>query len=149
MVGANDKSREYLKTQIQTASREQLVLMLYDGAIRFSDQARDRIVTSDFEGAHRLLIRAQNIVLELLYALDRKTGGEVADNLASLYTYCYNRLVEANVHHAPEKIDESNSVLRGLREAWAQAMEMLKKNPPEAGAEGTSRAPGAQVSVSG
>ncbi|MHC4915849.1 MAG: flagellar export chaperone FliS [Planctomycetota bacterium] len=149
MTGANDKTKEYLRTQIQTASREQLVLMLYDGAIRFSDQARDRIAGKDFEGAHRLLIRAQNIVLELLYALDRKTGGEVADNLASLYTYCYNRLVEANVHHLPEKIDESNSVLKGLRDAWVQAMEIVKKDPSAAAGQGASSSPGAQVSVNG
>jgi len=129
VASPNDKTREYLKTQIQTASREQLVLMLYDGAIRFSEQARDLVVAKDYEEAHNLLIRAQNIVLELLYALDRKTGGEVADNLASLYTYCYNRLIEANVHHLPERIDESTSVLRGLREAWAQAVDMVKKNP--------------------
>jgi flagellar protein FliS len=147
--GANDKTREYLKTQIQTASREQLVLMLYDGAIRFSDQARDRIVTGDLEGAHDLLIRAQNIVLELLYALDRKTGGEVAGNLASLYTYCYNRLVEANVHHAPERVDESTSVLKGLREAWAQAIELLKKNPQPPDPSNGAPAPGSQVRVSG
>jgi len=138
VAGANDKTKEYLKTQIQTASREQLVLMLYDGAIRFSEQAKDRISSNDLEGAHGLLIKAQNIVLELLYALDRKTGGEVAENLASLYTYCYNRLVEANVHHTPEKIDESNSILRGLREAWAQAIDMVKKDPSLLAAGNTS-----------
>jgi len=143
--GANDKSKEYLKTQIQTASREQLILMLYDGAIRFAGQARDRITAEDWEGCHGLLIRAQNIVLELLYALDRKTGGEVADNLASLYTYCYNRLVEANIHHVPEKIDECTSILKGLREAWAQAIETLRQNPEAAGAAPA----GGQVSVSG
>jgi flagellar secretion chaperone FliS len=145
VAAINDKSKEYLKTQIQTASREQLVLMLYDGAIRFSDQAKGLIVAKDYEAAHNLLIRAQNIVLELLYALDRKTGGEVADNLASLYTYCYNRLVEANVHHVPDKVEESNSVLRGLREAWAQAVEMVKKDPTLM----NQPTPNGSVSVSG
>jgi len=144
--GAADKTREYLKTQIQTASREQLVLMLYDGAIRFSEQARERLAAQDLEESHNLLIRAQNILLELLYALDRKTGGAVAENLASLYTYCYNRLVEANVHRTPEKIDESNSILKGLRDAWAQAIETLKQNPQAAGA---SPDPAGQVSLSG
>lgn len=127
MAFATDKTREYLKTQIQTASREQLILMLYDGAIRFGDQAKDRIVAQDREGAHGLLIRAQNIVLELLYALDRKAGGTIADNLAGLYTYCYQRLVEANIQHDPVKIDECNGILRKLREAWAQAMANLKR----------------------
>jgi flagellar protein FliS len=153
MAGKTDKTREYLKTQVQTASREQLVLMLYDGAIRFSEQAKERLSVADHEGAHGLLIKAQNIILELLYALDRKTGGQVADNLASLYTYCYNRLVEANIHHVPGKVDESNSIMKGLREAWAQAIEMLKKNP-QAGLTGASApaaaAPaGGKVSISG
>jgi len=127
MWGAQDKTKEYLKTQVQTASREQLILMLYDGAIRFGEQAKERIAGKDWEGAHGLLIRAENIVLELLYALDRKAGGSIADNLASLYNYCYQRLVEANIRHDPAKVDECNSILRKLREAWAQAMISLKQ----------------------
>ncbi|HOX07155.1 MAG TPA: flagellar export chaperone FliS [Planctomycetota bacterium] len=127
MAGAPGKVNEYLKTQIQTASREQLILMLYDGAIRFADQAKDRLGAQDWEGAHGLLIRSQNIVLELLYALDRKAGGKVAENLAGLYTYCYQRLVEANIGHDPGKIDESNGILRKLREAWVQAIANLRK----------------------
>jgi flagellar protein FliS len=146
---ANDKSKEYLKTQIQTASREQLVLLLYDGAIRFSDQAKDRLAARDYDGAHGLLIRAQNIVLELLYALDRKTGGEVAEKLAGLYTYCYSRLVEANVHHLTSKVDESNTVLRELREAWAKAIQILRQNLPAGRAGPPTPAPAGEVSTGG
>jgi len=132
MFAAQDKAKEYLRTQVQTASREQLILMLYDGAIRFGEQAKERIAAGDWEGSHGLLIRAENIVLELLYALDRKAGGAIADNLASLYSYCYQRLVEANIHHDPAKVDECNGILRRLREAWAQAMLSLKKGPAAA-----------------
>lgn len=135
MSPAKDKTREYLRTQIQTASREQLVLMLYDGAIRFTAQARERLAGGDFEGAHHLLIRAQNIVLELLFALDRKAGGAVADNLASLYTYCYHRLIEANIHRSSEKIDECAGILQGLRDAWARAVASLKQGPDPARAQ--------------
>jgi flagellar secretion chaperone FliS len=141
MPGVQDKTREYLKTQIQTASREQLILMLYDGAIRFGDQAKDRLAVQDWEGAHGLLIRAQNIVLELLYALDRKAGGEIAENLAGLYTYCYQRLVEANIQHDPTKVDECNSILRKLREAWDQAMTSLRKSQGAAAAGQASGSP--------
>jgi flagellar protein FliS len=140
MAFAQDKAKEYLKTQIQTASREQLILMLYDGAIRFGDQAKDRLALQDWEGSHGLLIRAQNIVLELLYALDRKTGGSIADNLAGLYTYCYQRLVEANIFHNPEKIDECNGILRKLREAWVQAIANLKKGSTGGQADGQATA---------
>jgi flagellar protein FliS len=136
MAGGQDKTREYLKTQIQTASREQLILMLYDGAIRFGEQSKDRLAVQDWEGAHGLLIRAQNIVMELLYSLDRKAGGTVADNLAGLYTYCYQRLVEANIQHNPAKIDECNAILRKLREAWAQAIANLKKSQASVASHG-------------
>jgi flagellar secretion chaperone FliS len=141
MAGAQDKTKEYLRTQIQTASREQLVLMLYDGAIRFGDQAKDRLSAQDWEGSHGFLIRAQNIVLELLYSLDRKAGGSIADNLAGLYTYCYQRLVEANLRHDPAKIEECNAILRKLREAWAQAIANLKKGPGAAAGQATTGSP--------
>jgi len=149
VAGAIDGTRKYLKTQIQTASREQLVLMLYDGAIRFSEQAKDRLASRDYDGAHGLLIRAQNIVLELLYALDRKTGGEIAEKLSGLYTYCYSRLIEANVYHQPERVDESSNVLRDLREAWAKAIEILKQNPQGTGSGSTSPAAAGGVNAAG
>jgi len=120
-------SSEEIKTKIQAASREQLILMLYDGAIRFGEQAKNKLFAKDYEAAYGLLIRAQNIVLELLHALDRKGGGSVADNLAGLYTYSYQLLVEANIKHDPTKIDECNGILKKLREAWADAVQKLKE----------------------
>jgi len=126
-------SSEEIKTKIQAASREQLILMLYDGAMRFGEEAKEHIKkggephTPEYEAAHSSLIRAQNIILELLYALDRKAGGTIADNLAGLYTYCYQRLVEANIRRDTSKIDECNSILKKLREAWADAVQKLKE----------------------
>lgn len=118
---------EQLRNRVRAASREQLVLMLYDGAILFCDRARGAIGNGDAEGSYRLLLRAQNIVLELLYDLDRKTGGEVAANLAALYTYAYNQLVEANVYKDAGRIERVVSILRSLREAWAEAIAKIEK----------------------
>lgn len=116
-----------IKTKIQTASREQLVLMLYDGAMRFCDEGKVAILTKDYERAHDRLIRSQNIVLELLYALDRKAGGAVADNLAELYQYCYQCLVSANISHEAAKCDECRAILLKLRDAWKEAVDKLKE----------------------
>ena len=127
MTDPAQAANEYLKNKIKTASKEQLVLMLYDGAIALAKQAKVHLVGKQWDVAHTTLIRAQNILLELIYALDREKGGAVAENLYSLYNYCYTRLVEANVHHAPEKIDECLSIMNTLREAWATAMEEAKK----------------------
>lgn len=117
---------DQLKAKIAGATREQLVLMLYDGAMRFAEECKDRWARGDDDGAHDKIIRAQNVVLELLYSLDRKNGGTVAENLAGLFTYCYQRLVQANLHKSPEHIDECNSILKKLREAWAKAIEDKK-----------------------
>jgi len=115
---------EDIKTEIQNASREQLVLMLYDGALKYCQDGKEAMARKDKEAAHQHLTKAQNIVMELLYALDRKKAGEIGDNLASLYTYSYNRLVEANVYQEPQRIDDAMSVLKGLRSAWEQAMKL-------------------------
>ena len=135
------KAREYLRTQIQTASREQLVLMLYDGAIRFCDQAREKVEGGDIEASHRLFLRAQNVVLELLYALDREAGGEVAANLAGLYTYMYNQLVEANVYRDTERVGRVVSILRSLREAWAGAVAQIRAGSAKGGEAAAGAAP--------
>jgi len=118
---------EALKKEIQKASKEKLVLMLYDGAIKFAEQAKEQMKQENFEEAHNLLIRSQNIVLELLYSLDRKKGDEIADNLAKMYTWIYNKWVEGNVHHQPEKIEEGLDIVRGLREAWKEATKKVRE----------------------
>jgi len=115
---------EELRNTIRNTSREEVVLLLYDGAIRFSEKAKEKM--EDDDARHRLLLRAQNVVLELLYALDQEKGGEIAANLAGLYTYCYNQLVEANVYKDIAKVDTTLEILRSLREAWAKAVKKMK-----------------------
>jgi len=117
--------QECVKKGLADASPAEIILMLYDGSLKFCEQAKECMGAKGYEGAHNLLVRAQNVVLELLYALDRDKGGEIGDGLASLYTHCYNRLVEANIHRQPEKIDEATSVLKSLRETWREAMKNL------------------------
>jgi flagellar protein FliS len=138
---------EYLKTQILTASQEQLVLMLYDGAIRFCEGAKQGWQEENLEAAHNALVRAQDIVLELTYCLDKEAGGELADQMAQLYTFCYRHLVEANVQRSASMVEEVQGILRELREAWFQAMEATGAEREAAGEEpaapagGQARAP--------
>jgi len=122
-----DKTKQYLKTQVQTASKEQLVVMLYDGAIRFGEQAKSRIDAKDIEGAHNLLVKTQKIVMELLCALNTEEGGEIAGNLVALYKYMYGRLIEANIYKDKARLDEVLGMLRSLRTAWAQAVDNMRK----------------------
>ena len=125
------QQKEYLKTQIKTASKEQLVLMLMDGVVRFSEQGRKAIETKDIEQKQFALVRAQDIVLELVNGLDHEKGGDIATNLARLYSYSMKRLVESNLQNDTTGIDEVQHIFRELREAWAVAMEKAAKENTE------------------
>lgn len=126
---AQNGHSEYMKTQILTASKERLVLMLYDGMQRFCEQAKAGWKEENLERAHQGLVRAQDILLELLYTLDKEKGGEIADKLAQLYTFCYRHLVEANLERSCAKVEEVQGIVQNLRDAWAEAME--KAGAPE------------------
>ncbi|MBN2714189.1 MAG: flagellar export chaperone FliS [Planctomycetes bacterium] len=124
----NDKQRkQYLKTQIQTASKEQLVLMLYNGVIRFCNQGKKFMEEKDWEQSHENLMRAQAIIMELLYNLDNEKGGEIAQNLTRLYTYTFQRTIVANMQHDTAPIDEVVRIISGIRDSWAEAMNNVEQ----------------------
>lgn len=121
--------KQYQRTTIETASQKQLIIMLYDGAIRFLRVAKEGIEEKDLELAHNALIRSQAIVLELLSGLNPETG-EIAEGLAALYQYFLQRLVEANKDKDQKIIDEVLSFLVDLRDVWDQINDE-KKTPPQ------------------
>lgn len=112
--------QEYRKQVVNGASPLQLVIMLYDGALRFMDAGRRAMIEKDIDLQNTSLQKAQKIVLELASCLDMRQGGEIAENLFALYTYCYNQLVAANIEDKPEYIDHAARVLSDLRESWVQ-----------------------------
>ena len=119
--------RRYLETQILTASRERLLLMLYDGAIRFAEQGRDALAAKELEKAHESLVKVQRIVVELWCALNPSVDPELSKTLGGLYAFLYLRLVHANVHRDLHAADEAIGVLRRLREAWGEAVAAVKQ----------------------
>lgn len=119
-MAAANPYEQYRATQVQTASQRTLIIMLYDGAIRFSRQAQAAMAARDFEAVNTALLRAQDIVTELALTLDHGAG-EIAANLFRIYEYVHRRLVEANVHKDAAPIDEVLRLLSMLREAWAEA----------------------------
>ncbi|MHC4872491.1 MAG: flagellar export chaperone FliS [Planctomycetota bacterium] len=111
---------------ILTASKEQLVLMLYDGAIRFCEAAKKAWNDgNDLENAHKSLIKAQDIILELTYSLNKEEGGDLADKMSQLYAYCYSTLVTANLERSEKLVTDVQNVITDLREGWAAAMEQV------------------------
>ncbi|WP_438447377.1 flagellar export chaperone FliS [Gorillibacterium sp. sgz5001074] len=112
-------TNKYLETTIQTATPNQLLIMLCDGAIRFCRQGIDAIEKHDVEGANRNLCKVQNIVSEFALTLDRSSP--VAENLLKLYEYFNARLIEANIKKDPEPAKEVLGYLLELKETWMQA----------------------------
>ena len=121
----NQGNKQYQKVQIKTANKGNLILLLYRGAIKFMNKAIDQLENKDLEGKGNSLMRAQDIVLELMYSLDDKMLGEqnpLAVNLQSLYLYAYRRLVHANVHMDPKPIEEVIMLLQNLLDAWEKVV---------------------------
>jgi flagellar protein FliS len=118
--------KQYNQVQIKTANRGKLIVMLYQGAIRFMKKAILHLEQRDMEAKGNALIRAQDIILELTYALDQESldrGDELALNLQRLYLYSYRRLVHANINMDPAPINEVIGLMENLLEAWEQIVQ--------------------------
>lgn len=110
----------YKATQVQTASQENLLLMLYDGAITALNQALAALEEGDLSVVHQRLIKTQAILEELMGALNMDM--EISHGLYALYEYAHQRLVAANVAKEAEPIQEVLGYLTELRDTWQQAL---------------------------
>jgi flagellar protein FliS len=113
---------KYRQSSVQTSTPAQLVIMLYDGAIRFVRTAMDGLSKQDYEKANLNFGKAQTIVSELMSTLDYKY--DVSKNLFSLYEYTNHLLIEANIRKNAEKAEEAIGYLTDLRETWLQASKL-------------------------
>ncbi len=118
MYGGVNGQQRYLQTAVETAHPARLVVMLYDGALRFLNHAIESIERRDHEQQNLYLQKAQRILGELISSLDFAQGGEIAENLFQLYTYLYNQLVQANLNDDAAKVRHAIALLSELREAW-------------------------------
>src|SRR3989304_34758 len=123
-----NKAEQYLENQIMTATKEELLIMLFDGAIRFSEQAKVKIDEKDVEGSCKLPIKSEGIVVELMSFLNKGIlSAELYNNLMGIYNFIYLRLIDANMKKEKGKIDEALKILRIMRDAWSDAVEKNRK----------------------
>lgn len=111
----------YKQVQVSTASEGELILMLFDGAIRFANQALNCLKESELSGANDKLLKAQDIIYELILALDLETG-EIAHNLYRLYMFINRLLIQANVSKNPELVKQAVRLLTELRSMWHEVV---------------------------
>ncbi|MBF0239970.1 MAG: flagellar export chaperone FliS [SAR324 cluster bacterium] len=124
--------RAYQKASVNTMDQQKLIVMLYDGAIKYISIAVERLQHRELEKAHANLIKAKSIVSELMASLNLEQGGDIAKNLQSLYNYMFGLLIDANVQKNPEPARIVLKLLKELREAWAVIGNAGKQQPDPA-----------------
>ena len=120
----NNAAVAYGARKVETASPAELVLMLYEGAIKFCNIAIGAIEKKDYEKANTNIQKARRIIVELQTTLDNKY--KVAEDFDVIYDYIFKTLVQANIKKDPEILEEALKQLRDLRDAWKEIMRTAK-----------------------
>jgi flagellar protein FliS len=118
---------QYLKTRVMTATPEQLQIMLYDGAIRFCEQARLGLEKKNFEQLFINITKAQKIITELIGSLKPDVYPELCSKLGAVYKYVYKLTITASTQHKTEPLQEAMDLLRFQRDTWAMLLEQVGK----------------------
>ena len=123
----NKAAHAYFKTNVSTTDQGHLLIMLYDGALKFLQQAREKILAKDYAAKGLLISKVIDIINELAGSLNMEKGGSLATNLNNLYFLCTARLLQANLKLDLNALDSVVKILEGLRSAYAEIL-----NRPEA-----------------
>lgn len=122
----NNAYNTYKNNSVNYASREQLLLMLLDGAVKFSKIGRQAIVDKDIKKAHENLVKTQNIFYELMATLDSEKGGEWAKGLMNIYEFIVRRLTDANIKKDINIMNEVIPLIEEVRDTWNEAYKIAK-----------------------
>jgi len=113
---------KYRQQSVMAASQPELTLMLYDGCIRFLNQAETYIESRNIGQSHNNLIKANNIIVELMSTLDSRY--EISDSLMNLYLYIFEEITSINLTKNADKIRPVIDLIAELRDTWKQAMQI-------------------------
>jgi flagellar secretion chaperone FliS len=122
LVSHHSSAGQYQQAQFATADRGRLLLLMFDGALRFLAQAEDGLRNDRVEEFVAQLGRAQAVIAELLHTLDHKAGGEIAAQLDRLYRFMLEHLVEANVRKSPRHVAEVRNVMAIIADSYRQIL---------------------------
>jgi flagellar protein FliS len=116
----------YKNNSVNYASKEQLLLMLLDGAVKFSKIGRQALVDKDIPKAHTNIVKTQDIFYELMATLDVTKGGEWAPKMLAIYDFIVRRLMDANIKKSVEIINEVIPLIEEIRDTWNEAHKVSK-----------------------
>ncbi|MBC7464384.1 MAG: flagellar export chaperone FliS [Bdellovibrio sp.] len=126
--------QKYKQVSIMSASREQILLMLYEGAIKFTKLAMKALEEKKIADRGQNILRAYDIILELHATLDHKVGGELSKQLEQLYLFMMDQYTQANIKGEMAPLQANLKVLENLYDGWKQAIEKIKKDNDQKGA---------------
>jgi flagellar protein FliS len=122
MVGRQSSLSQYQNAQFQTADRGTILLLMFDGALKFLTLAESSLEEHDLVRFGHNLGRAQAVIAELLHTLDHKVGGEIAANLERLYRFMLEHLVEANVRKSAKHVADVKRILGIIASAFREIL---------------------------
>lgn len=125
--------QKYKQTSVQSASREKILLMLYEAAIKFTKLAIKACEEKKIADRGINIGRAYDIIMELNNTLDHKVGGEIAMNLEQLYIFILDEFTKANISGKPEHLRSALKIMENLYDGWVAAVEKLKKDADSQG----------------
>jgi flagellar protein FliS len=149
ILAYTNQSSAYRETRVKTASQGQLVIMLYDEVVKQLDRGLELLTLNTngkkdpgrIEKVNKAVLKAQEIITELMVSLNFEQGGDIAKNLFALYTWFNQELLEANVKQDPRRITIVRNMANELRGAWTQ---IAAKTPVE-----TANRPAMGVNIAG
>lgn len=122
------RADHYLETSIATASKEDLIVKIFDALIIASQQAHDKLVNerNDIEGIHKALLRAQRAICLLMGSLNMEIGGDLAKNLMRVYEFWHHELVMTNMQKDISRLERVMPYFKDYRETWHKAVTQFK-----------------------
>lgn len=114
--------QQYHKTSVTTAKKEKILLMLYEGAIKFVRQAQVKMQKNEISAKGQLISKSTAILSELMNTLDFKVGGQLAVDLENLYIFMIDQLIEGNIHNDIERLKNVEKLLKILYSAWSEVI---------------------------
>lgn len=124
-MGVNNPYQAYQQNSVTQSTPGELTLMLYNGCLKFLNQAKKGIETKDIELKNTNIQKAQNILRELMVTLDMSIA--VSASLAALYEYMIRNLVEANIQNDVSKVDEVIGYTTEFRDTWKQVIQLNRQ----------------------
>ena len=128
--------QKYKTTSVQSASREKLLLMMYEAAIKYTKKGIQANEEKNIAERGMSIGRVYDIILELNNTLDHKVGGDIARNLEQLYMFMTEELTKANITGDTKHLHTVLKLLETLYDGWVKAVEQLKKENSEKAAKG-------------